>query len=506
MSTPLHRAAALGVALIIGSAGLAACGDDNDSGGSGGGGGGKTEVTAACSLDNPPTSAASPPPEGGGGGQASGKVGVILPDTTSSTRYELYDKPLLEKALNDAGITADVQNAQGDKNKFASIAQSMIGDGAKVLIIDSIDAASGAGVEQQAAAAGVQVIDYDRVNLGGTAPYYVSFDNEDVGRLQAQTLVDCLNAQGVDKPKIIMMNGGTDVDNNAVLFQKGAHSVFDPLVESGDLEIAQEATVKGWKVENAAPAFTQALTASGSDVQGVLAANDDIANAVIGVLKKQGARRQGRRHRSGLRRRGSAEHHHRQAEHDGLQERHARGQRGRCAGHLAHLRAPTRPTPGITLSAVRGPAGARPQAPGAAAALAGHHAGQRPRTSSTPARSPPTRSAPASRTTAPSSASTDQLTVAACLGARLGHVAGRYPRRGHRRSRPEPTPIPTGDLAWPTRSCRSRSSTRASAPSTCSRRGPQHLPRRSDRAGRRQRRRQVDHRQVHRRNQHHRQR
>jgi D-xylose transport system substrate-binding protein len=288
MSTPLHRAAAFGVALLIGSVGLAACGDDSDSGGSDGGGGGTTDVTAACSLDNPPTSAASPPAESAGG-QASGKVGVILPDTTSSTRYELYDKPLLEKALTDAGITADVQNAQGDKNKFASIAQSMIGDGSKVLIIDSIDAASGAGVEQLADAAGVQVIDYDRVNLGGTAPYYVSFDNEDVGRLQAQTLVDCLKDQGVDKPKIIMMNGGTDVDNNAVLFQKGAHSVFDPLVESGDLEIAQEATVKGWKTENAAPAFTQALTASGSDIQGVLAANDDIANAVIGVLKNEGA-------------------------------------------------------------------------------------------------------------------------------------------------------------------------------------------------------------------------
>jgi D-xylose transport system substrate-binding protein len=289
MSTPLHRAAAFGVALLIGSAGLAACGDDSDSGGSGGSGGGsKSDVTAACNLDSPPTSAASAPASGGTGGQASGKVGVILPDTTSSTRYELYDKPLLTKALTDAGITADVQNAQGDKNKFASIAQGMIGDGVKVLIIDSIDAASGAGVEQQAAAAGVQVIDYDRVNLGGSAPYYVSFDNEDVGKLQAQTLVDCLDAQGVDKPKIIMMDGGTDVDNNAVLFAKGAHEVFDPLVDSGKLEIAQEAVVKGWKVENAAPAFTQALTASGSDIQGVLAANDDIANAVIGVLKQQG--------------------------------------------------------------------------------------------------------------------------------------------------------------------------------------------------------------------------
>jgi D-xylose transport system substrate-binding protein len=85
-----------------------------------------------------------------------------------------------------------------------------------------------------------------------------------------------------------MMNGGTDVDNNAVLFQKGAHSVLDPLADSGKLTIEQEATVKGWKVENAAPAFQQALTASNGEVQGVLAANDDIAGAVIGVLKDQG--------------------------------------------------------------------------------------------------------------------------------------------------------------------------------------------------------------------------
>ena len=85
-----------------------------------------------------------------------------------------------------------------------------------------------------------------------------------------------------------MMNGGTDVDNNAVLFKKGAHEVLDPLVDAGKLDIEQEAVVKGWQVENAAPAFHQALTAAGGKVDGVLAANDDIANAVIGVLKNNG--------------------------------------------------------------------------------------------------------------------------------------------------------------------------------------------------------------------------
>lgn len=286
MSTPLHRLAPLGAALILSTAGLAACGSnssDNSSSNSSSSGG----VSAACDLSNPPTSGAEAPPSGSPG-QATGKVGAILPDTTSSTRYTLYDAPLLTKGLKAAGITPDVQNAGGSTSKFASIAQSMIGEGVKVLIIDSIDAPSGAGVEKQADQAGVKVIDYDRVNLGGTAPYYVSFDNEDVGKLQAQTLVDCLDAQGVQNPNIIMMDGGKDVDNNAVLFAKGAHEVLDPLEQAGKLKIVSESVVKGWTISNAAPTFTQALTAAGGQVDGVLAANDDIANAVIGVLKGSG--------------------------------------------------------------------------------------------------------------------------------------------------------------------------------------------------------------------------
>jgi len=290
VSTSLHRAVALGAALLIGSGGLAACGSDNNSSSSSGGkssSSGAANVSAACKLSNPPTSGAKTPPSGSPA-KASGKVGAILPDTTSSTRYTLYDAPLLTKGLKAAWITPDVQNAGGSTSKFASIAQSMIGEGVKVLVIDSIDAPSGAGVEKQADQAGVKVIDYDRVNLGGTAPYYVSFDNEDVGKLQAQTLVDCLDAQKVKKPKIIMMDGGKDVDNNAVLFAKGAHEVLDPLKASGKLSIVSESVVKGWNVANAAPTFTQALTAAGGQVDGVLAANDDIANAVVGVLKGSG--------------------------------------------------------------------------------------------------------------------------------------------------------------------------------------------------------------------------
>ena len=141
MSSYLSRTIVGSAAVVIALSGLAACGSSDD-GGDGGSGdkSAKANIKAACKLDSPPTSEAEAP-EAGTAGKAKGKVGAILPDTTSSTRYTLYDAPLLTKALKAGGLTPDVQNAQGDKNKFSSIAQNMIGDGSKVLIIDSIDAA-----------------------------------------------------------------------------------------------------------------------------------------------------------------------------------------------------------------------------------------------------------------------------------------------------------------------------------------------------------------------------
>lgn len=280
MSALIRRATVSGLAVVLGAATLAACGSSSGGNNAASGGG---NPASACKLANPPQSQATMP-SFSNLGHATGKVGVILPDTTSSTRYTLYDAPLLTKYLKDAGLTPNVQNAQGSTANFASIAQQMIGQGVKVLIIDSIDATSGAAVESIAQKNHVQVIDYDRVNLGGTAPYYVSFDNEDVGRLQAQTLIDCLNQAGDHDPSIIMTDGGTDVDNNAVLFKKGAHDVLDPLVAAGKAKIVAEQPVPGWDVTQAAGVFQQMLTTAGGSVDGVVAANDDIANAVIGVL------------------------------------------------------------------------------------------------------------------------------------------------------------------------------------------------------------------------------
>jgi D-xylose transport system substrate-binding protein len=213
------------------------------------------------------------------------EVGVILPDTTTSQRYTQYDAPLLTKAFAAAGVKADIQNAEGSNSKFVAISQSMISEGVKVLMIDPADPVTGISVEQAAKTAGIQVIDYDRVNLGGSAQYYVSFDNEAVGKLQAQTLVSCMNAKGVKDGLIIELNGGTNIDNNAVLFKAGAHSVLDPMYAAGTLKKGPEIDVKNWDNAVATTDFQQAITQTGGKVDGVLAANDGIAGSAIGVLK-----------------------------------------------------------------------------------------------------------------------------------------------------------------------------------------------------------------------------
>ena len=236
---------------------------------SGNGGGGNTGGN---------TGGATTPASSGGGPE----VGVILPDTTTSNRYTLYDQPLLQKAFNDAGINAIIQNAHGSNDTFVSDAQAMISQGVKVLLIDPADPTTGISVEASAKQAGVQVIDYDRVNLGGSAEYYVSFDNEKVGELQAQGLLDCLKADGVtSNPNIIELNGGTDIDNNAVLFKAGAHKIWD----AQGIKPKVETDVKGWDNTVAATDFQQAYTQD-PQVQGVLAANDGIAAAAIATLKQ----------------------------------------------------------------------------------------------------------------------------------------------------------------------------------------------------------------------------
>ncbi|MDQ1463167.1 MAG: D-xylose transport system substrate-binding protein [Actinomycetota bacterium] len=235
-------------------------------------------TSAAASATSAATSAAA---SATASGAAGGTVGVILPDTQSSTRWETADRPALTKAFADAGITADIQNALGDKAKFQSIAQGMIQAKVKVLIITDIDPSTSIQVESDAGAAGIKVIDYDRLVLGGSAAYYASYDGVQVGVEQGQCLADALK----DKPGAgVIFIDGSPTDNNATLFGQGAHSVLD----KAPIKKISEQAIPGWDNAQAGKTFTQLLTANGNKLDGAYVMNDGMAQSVITVLKAQG--------------------------------------------------------------------------------------------------------------------------------------------------------------------------------------------------------------------------
>ena len=254
-----------------------------------------TSAAPAASSAAPATSAApapssaapvasSPAPAASSGGSVSGAtVGVILPDTQSSTRWETADRPALNKAFAAAGIKADIQNALGDNAKFQSIAQGMIQEGVKVLIITSIDPATSIQVETEAKSAGIPVIDYDRLVLGGSAAYYASYDGVSVGVEQGQCLVNAMAAIGKPKGRIIMIDG-SPTDNNATLFGQGAHSVID---KSTLVKVSEQA-IPNWDNTQAGKTFQQLLTAAGNKIDGVYVMNDGMAGPVETVLKAAG--------------------------------------------------------------------------------------------------------------------------------------------------------------------------------------------------------------------------
>jgi D-xylose transport system substrate-binding protein len=219
-----------------------------------------------------------------GGGSSTGKVGIILPDTKSSQRWGTDDPKFLKQAFDAAGVPVDIQNAQGDKQAFQTIADGMISSGVKVLMIVNLDSGTGKAVLDKAKNAGIATIDYDRLTLNGGANYYVSFDNVKVGELQGKGLVDCLTAKKYSKPKVAEVNG-SPTDNNATLFAQGYNSVLDPKYADGTYVKGPNQSVPDWDNAQAGTIFEQMLTEN-KDIKGVLAANDGLGNAVISVLKK----------------------------------------------------------------------------------------------------------------------------------------------------------------------------------------------------------------------------
>jgi len=212
------------------------------------------------------------------GGDAASRACVILPDAASSPRWENFDRKYLQEGLEAAGFEADIQNAQGDTNKYSTIADQQLTKGCGVMLLVDYQGAAEA-VAAKAKGEGIPVIAYDRPFTG--ADYYVSFDNTEVGRLEGQTVLDGLSAAGKDPASaVVVYMGGDPTDGNAAMFHDGAVEVM----EAAGIKAAAEPPGV-WDQAKSQTNFEQALTSLGGKVDGVWVANDTNAAGVIKVLQ-----------------------------------------------------------------------------------------------------------------------------------------------------------------------------------------------------------------------------
>jgi D-xylose transport system substrate-binding protein len=229
------------------------------------------------------------------------QVGVILPDTTSSTRYVSFDAPYLNAAFADAGYTQAqyrIDNAQGSDQTQLNDATADINLGAKVLIVDPLDGPTGEAIAHLAQSKGVTLIAYDRAIFAGSKTYYVSFDNEHVGELIGQGFKACVAAWKISKPQVYVLNGGEDTDPNAISFATGynkvvwnqpAKTVSAGATNSAGYKLVGENFAPGWDNTKGGTIFQQAYTAH-KQINATIEANDGLANSVITVLKGAGVK------------------------------------------------------------------------------------------------------------------------------------------------------------------------------------------------------------------------
>ncbi|WP_441249856.1 sugar ABC transporter substrate-binding protein [Kitasatospora sp. McL0602] len=234
---------------------------------------------AACGKAGGDKNTASSAPSAAGGSKS---IGLLLPEN-ATTRYEQLDKPLIEAKVKAAcpDCTVDYANAAGSAATQAQQVSTMITKGVKVLILDAVDSAAVKTSIQAAVDKGIKVIAYDRLAQGPVSAY-VSYDNEKVGELQGQALLDALGAKATPAANIVMINGD-DADPNAAMFKAGAHKVLD-----GKVKIAYEQSGL-WKDTVANQKVTAAITQlTAANIAGVYSANDGMAGGIATALKGAG--------------------------------------------------------------------------------------------------------------------------------------------------------------------------------------------------------------------------
>jgi D-xylose transport system substrate-binding protein len=216
---------------------------------------------------------------------ASVQVCVLLPDTKSSVRWVQFDAPAMKAAFAKAGVTASINNALNDPLKQKAQAQACIAAGATVVIETALDNGSAASIEKLFTSKGGKAIDYDRQVSGGTASVYVTFDGKAVGEAQAKGVIAAMKSKGTYPGGVVAQLWGGQTDQNAFWFQSGNNAVFNPLFATKKIKRGPQQFVPDWDANNAATIFNQMLVKTSNKIDGVLAANDNIAGAVIADLK-----------------------------------------------------------------------------------------------------------------------------------------------------------------------------------------------------------------------------
>ena len=227
--------------------------------------------------------------------QDKGLVGIAMP-TKSSARW-IDDGNNIVKQLQAAGYQTDLQYADDDIPNQLSQIENMVTKGAKVLVVASIDGTTLSDVLQKAHDANIKVIAYDRlIRDSGNVDYYATFDNFQVGVLQAGSIVDALGVKDGKGPFNIELFGGSPDDNNAFFFYDGAMSVLQPYIDSGKLVVKSGQTgmdkvgTLRWDPATAQARMDNLLSANYTDakVNAVLSPYDGLSIGIISSLKGVG--------------------------------------------------------------------------------------------------------------------------------------------------------------------------------------------------------------------------
>jgi len=259
------RILALVAAAVLSVGALAACGSDDDNG----------TTTGSAGATGSSTTA----------GGKSGKIALLLPENKTA-RYESQDRPLFEAKMRELCPDCEIiySNAEQDASKQQSQAEAAITNGARVLVLDPVDGRAAAAIVARAKQSDIGVVAYDRAIENADVDYYISFDNEEVGRLQARTLIEGLRRMGRTSGDLVMINGAP-TDPNAALFKRGAHSVLD----TSDFRVGKEYDTPDWSPDRAQTEMEQAITALGRNgFVGVYAANDGTAGGAIAAMRSNG--------------------------------------------------------------------------------------------------------------------------------------------------------------------------------------------------------------------------